>query len=40
MDLTEDIGLGNIYLSSFAEGRDAELYLIDYSGSIYKIIND
>ena len=40
IDLTEDIGLGNIYLSSFAEDKDGELYLIDYSGSIYKLVND
>ena len=28
----------NFYLSSFGEGYNGELFLIDYNGSLYKII--
>tara|TARA_B100002052_G_scaffold204206_1_gene186466 strand:- start:1 stop:1185 length:1185 start_codon:yes stop_codon:yes gene_type:complete len=42
-ELTKDINLndgkGTIYISSFGQDADGELYIIDYSGDIYKLIN-
>ena len=42
-ELSEDINLndgkGTIYISSFGQDADGELYIIDYSGDIYKLIN-
>jgi len=42
-ELTKDINLGGgegtIYISSFGEDADGELYIIDYSGDIYKLDN-
>tara|TARA_Y100001935_G_scaffold85477_1_gene70975 strand:- start:1666 stop:2817 length:1152 start_codon:yes stop_codon:yes gene_type:complete len=42
-DLTESINVngGNktIYISSFGQDLNGELYIIDYSGTIYKLIN-
>tara|TARA_Y100001970_G_scaffold288779_1_gene417008 strand:- start:881 stop:2044 length:1164 start_codon:yes stop_codon:yes gene_type:complete len=42
-ELTNNINLGNgegtIYISSFGEDADGELYIIDYSGDIYKLEN-
>ena len=42
-DLTESINIneGNktIYISSFGQDLNGELYIIDYSGTIYKLIN-
>ena len=43
-ELTEDINLGNgkgtISISSFGEDADGELYIIDYSGDIYRLNNE
>mgnify|MGYP000938195259 CR=1 FL=1 len=43
-ELTEDINLGNgegtIYISSFGEDANGELYIIDYSGDIYRLNNE
>ena len=40
-ELTKDINLANgkgtIYISSFGEDADGELYIIDYSGDIYRL---
>jgi hypothetical protein len=40
-ELTKDINLANgkgtVYISSFGEGADGELYIIDYSGDIYRL---
>ena len=42
-DLTESININNgnktIYISSFGQDLNGELYIIDYSGTIYKLIN-
>ena len=42
-DLTESININNgnktIYISSFGQDLSGELYIIDYSGTIYKLIN-
>ena len=42
-DLTESINIndGNktVYISSFGEDLNGELYVIDYGGTIYKLIN-
>ena len=43
-ELTEDINLGNgedtIYISSFGEDANGELYIIDYGGDIYRLDNE
>ena len=43
-ELTKDINLGNgedtIYISSFGEDADGELYIINYSGDIYRLDNE
>ena len=28
----------SVYISSFGEDSDGELYIIDYNGSIYKLV--
>ena len=37
-DILNSMNKKSFYLSSFGEGYDGELFLIDYNGSLYKII--
>ena len=39
-ELLNSINKKSFYLSSFGESNDGELFLIDYEGSIYKLIRD
>jgi len=38
LEILESIDKKSFYLSSFGEGYDGELFVIDYNGSLYKII--
>ena len=40
-DHTMDMSLGvdeSIYISSYGEDANGELYIVDYNGSIYKLV--
>ncbi len=41
---TEEINLGNgeftTYISSFGQDSDGELYIVDYNGGVYKLIEN
>ena len=39
IDILDSMDKKSFYLSSFGESYDGELFLIDYNGSLYKIIN-
>ena len=42
-DHTKDLNIGDdesVYISSFGEDANGELYIIDYNGSIYKLVNN
>ena len=43
-ELTKSINLEGgdktVYISSFGEDKDGELYVVDYSGSVYKLISN
>ena len=38
-DIMESMGKKEFYLSSFGEDNDNELFIIDYNGTIYRLIN-
>jgi hypothetical protein len=37
--IMKSIGKKEFYLSSFGENNDGEIFIIDYNGTIYKLIN-
>ena len=38
-DIMESMGKKEFYLSSFGQDNDNELFIIDYNGTIYRLIN-